>query len=120
RTGEKSRLEIRLPDGSFIRLGSSSKVTLDEGHLGATRKVSVTMWLGRIWAKVAKEVADDSKFEVETANAVAGVRGTSFTVIANQDLSALVRVYSGTVGVRKSTGPKPGFRTRARTEIPGP
>jgi len=39
-------------------------------------------------------------------------------VIANQDSSALVRVYSGTVGVRKNDGPS--FRNRARTQVSGP
>lgn len=121
RTGPKTRLELALPDGSRLRLGAKSKVTLDQGRFRKkTRNVSITMWVGRIWAKVAKRFGSESKFEVETANAVAGVRGTSFTVIANTDLSALVRVYSGTVGVRKNDGPKPGFRTRARVQVPGP
>src|SRR5688500_15936624 len=119
RTGEKSRLELTLLDGSRIRLGAGSKATLREGRFqGDERQVGVTMWVGRLWAKVAKKLGGDSKFEVETANAVAGVRGTSFTVIANQDLSALVRVYSGTVGVRKNDGPS--FRNRARTQVSGP
>jgi hypothetical protein len=121
KTGEKSRLELTLPDGSRLRLGAASKVTLSEGQFkGAERRVSVTMWVGRLWAKVAKELGGESKFEVETANAVAGVRGTSFTVIANQDLSALVRVYSGTVGVRKNDGKSGSFRDRVKKQVPGP
>jgi hypothetical protein len=120
RTGDASRVELSLPDGSRIRLGAKSKVSLDEGTFGKARRVGVTMWVGRLWAKVAKELGGDGRFEVETANAVAGVRGTSFTVVAQQDLSALVRVYSGTVGVRKSEGTRPGFRDRARTQVSGP
>src|SRR5687767_14990146 len=118
-TGEKSRLEMSLPDGSRVRLGASSRVKLSEGQFkGTDRKVSVMVWVGRLWAKVAKKMGEESKFEVETANAVAGVRGTSFTVIANQDLSALVRVYSGTVGVRKNDGKSGNFRNR--TQVSGP
>jgi hypothetical protein len=121
KTGDKARLELSLPDGSRLRLGAASKVTLSQGQFqGDERKVSVTMWVGRLWAKVAKKLGDESKFEVETANAVAGVRGTSFTVIANQDLSALVRVYSGTVGVRKNDGKSGSFRNRPRTRVSGP
>ena len=121
RTKDKSRLELQLADGSRIRLGAASKVTLSEGQLeGSERRVTVTMWVGRLWAKVAKKLGDESKFEVETANAVAGVRGTSFTVIANQDFSALVRVYSGTVGVRKNDGKSGSFRDRPRTQVAGP
>src|SRR5262245_30011393 len=65
KTGERSRLEIALPDGSRLRIGASSKATLSEGQFkGSDRKVSVMMWVGRLWAKVAKELGDDSKFEV--------------------------------------------------------
>ena len=122
RTGEKTRLELKMKDGSRVRLGASSKLTIDEGSFqkNGERKVGLTMWVGRVWAKVAKELGSESKFEVQTANAVAGVRGTSFTVVANQDLSAVVRVYSGSVGVRKSRSQRAGYRTRKRVQVEGP
>jgi hypothetical protein len=119
RTGEKSRLELTLPDGSRLRLGAASKVTLSEGKFaGEERQVGVTVWVGRLWAKVAKKLGNESKFEVATTNAVAGVRGTSFSVIAQLDASALVRVYSGTVGVRKNDGSS--FRNRPKKQVSGP
>jgi len=119
RTQAKTRLELAVPDGSRVRLGSKSSMVLEQGHFerSGKRKVTFTLWLGKVWAKVAKRIGAGSSFEVRTHNAVAGVRGTSFTVVANADLSSVVKVYAGSVGVKKSAsaGGKVG-----RREVPGP
>lgn len=118
RTLAKTRLELRVPDGSRVRLGSKSSLVLEQGHFGKSgkRKVTFTLWLGKVWAKVAKRIGAGSSFEVRTHNAVAGVRGTSFAVVANADLSSVVKVYAGSVGVKKKkTTGKVG-----RREVPGP
>ena len=57
--------------------------------------------MGRLWASVTRRLRGDSAFEVRTRNSVAGVRGTSFAVLAQADLSSIVKVYTGTVGVKK-------------------
>ena len=102
RTGAKGRLELTLGDGSRLRLGPSTVVTLSRAHFdnSGRRQVTVRMWLGRLWAQVTRRLGRGSAFEVKTRNAVAGVRGTSFAVLANADLSSVVKVYTGTVGVR--------------------
>lgn len=120
-TKEKSRLELALPDGSKLRLGASTKVTLTEAHFGnKERNVNVSTWVGRVWAKVAKAVGGSDTFEVETRNAVAGVRGTSFAVHAAADLSSVVRVYAGTVGVRKGDGAEAFGNQKTRKQVPSP
>jgi hypothetical protein len=63
--------------------------------------------VGNVWAKVAKTVGGDSRFEVKTENAVAGVRGTTFRVDAAVDRSVVVKVYSGTVAVAGGRIPRP-------------
>ena len=55
--------------------------------------------MGKLWAKVTSAIHGEQKFQVETENAVAGVRGTTFRVDANQDKSVRVRVYDGQVAV---------------------
>ncbi len=114
-TGAKSRIELTLPDGSALRLGAETELVLDAARFDGKRReaVGVTVLLGRVWAKAAKAVG--ASFEVQTKNAVSGVRGTSFTVLAQQDSSAIVRVYSGTVGVKKKGGPG-----APRVQVPGP
>ena len=121
-TREGSRLEIRFSDGSVLRLGPSSRLQLAEAHFGgsaARRKLNARLFFGRLWAKVTSVIQGDQKFQIETENAVAGVRGTTFRVDANADKSVLVRVYDGSVAVGKgaSAAVQPGEEGR---EVPGP
>ena len=103
-TEMRSRLELKLDDKSVIRLGPSAKIALTEAQFSPgeqTRKLSVKLFFGNIWAKVTSAVSGDQRFAIETENAVAGVRGTTFRVDAHADQSVLVRVYAGAVAVAK-------------------
>lgn len=123
-TGADSRMEIRFSDASLLRIGSKAKLQLTEAHFGAgaaKRRMTAKLFFGNLWAKVTSVIQGEQKFQVETENAVAGVRGTTFRVDANTDKSVLVRVFAGTVAVAKNvpiyaTG-KPG---EARHEVVGP
>ena len=95
-TGPGGALEIALPTGSTLRLGSNSKLTLQDEPQGSFR---ARLSLGNLWAKVVKLVGG-SRFEVETQNGVAGVRGTEFRVNAQASGQAMVRVYEGKVQVK--------------------
>src|SRR5439155_1605974 len=82
-TQEKARLEIRFSDNSVLRLGSRAKLQLAEAHFAAgaaRRRLSARLFFGTLWAKVTSVLQGEQKFEVETENAVAGVRGTTFRV----------------------------------------
>lgn len=105
-TGARTRLELTLVDGSVVRLGPESKLSLDTLRFTEKRRESVglKLWVGQLWARVVKSTSGVSNFEVHTANAVGGVRGTSFAVFAAADASAIVRVYAGSVGVRPALG----------------
>ncbi|MCB9654996.1 MAG: FecR domain-containing protein [Deltaproteobacteria bacterium] len=117
RTQAGGRLELKLADGSRIRLGAETMVAVDRIRVRKTsRAVRLDLWLGRLWAKVAHGWGDGRSFEVRTTNAVAGVRGTSFAVLAKQDLSAVIRVYAGSVGVTKGGYSRP----KSVREVPGP
>lgn len=103
-TEQLSRLELRLEDKSIIRLGPSSQIALNEAQFGAaagggddTRKLTVKLFFGNLWAKVTTMIAGDQRFAIETENAVAGVRGTTFQVDAKADKSVRVRVLDGAV-----------------------
>jgi len=120
-TQDASRLEVRFSDGSVLRLGPRAKLQLTQAHFGgpARRRLSARLFFGKLWAKVISVVQGEQKFQVETENAVAGVRGTTFRVDANEDKSVLVRVYDGSVAVGKgaSAAVQPG---EERREVPGP
>lgn len=131
-TKRRTRLEVKLADGSVIRLGPSSRAVVQAATFGKTveeRRVAAKLLVGKVWANVAKAVGGEQRFEVQTENAVAGVRGTTFRVDAATDASVVVKVYSGTVAVASGPLPRPehqGGRTEvakdkpARRQIAGP
>ncbi len=108
-TQGRTRLEITLRDQSVVRVGPRSKVQLSAAVFGRSlddRKVAARLVVGDMWARVARAVGGESRFEVQTANAVAGVRGTTFRVDARADRSVVVKVYGGSVAVA-GRGPIP-------------
>ena len=125
-TQKRTRLEVKLADQSVVRLGPSSKANLQDAAFGKTveeRKVSAKLLVGKVWANVAKAVGGEQRFEVQTENAVAGVRGTTFRVDAATDRSVVVRVYSGTVAVASGPIPRPEHQAAGKPErrqIAGP
>jgi hypothetical protein len=115
-TAEDSLLELTLPDRSVIRVAPSSRLLLEKAHFAASgaRTFSARLFVGSVWSKVSSVLGGDTKFEVRTDTAVAGVRGTTFRVDASRDRSAVVSVFAGSVAV--AGGPiaqqehKPGER----------
>jgi hypothetical protein len=125
RVGDKSRLELRYPDGTFMRFAERSTIRMDDITYDSrtkSKKVRVDMIGGKLWAKVKRLVTADSKVEVKTVNAVAGVRGTTYRVNVNEDSSALIRVYDGSVdvaGVQRSSG-QPTSKSLEPVPVAGP
>jgi hypothetical protein len=78
-TGADTKVRINLDDGSVLAVGSRSKITLKSYVLeGQTRSGSIRVAIGSFWMNVSKwAVPEQSSVEVETPNAVAGVRGTT-------------------------------------------
>ena len=117
-----ARLEVRFSDNSVLRLGPAARLQLVEAHFGAgaaRRKLTARLFFGKLWAKVTSVIQGEQKFQIETENAVAGVRGTTFRVDANEDKSVLVRVYDGAVAVGKSAPPD-SHKSAKREEVAGP
>ncbi len=122
KTGAKSKVEIKLSDGSVIRVAPNSQIRMKSLIGGKSkRQMSFKLQAGKVWANVSKALGTDEKFEVETKNAVAGVRGTIFRVDSFDDESTLVRVYTGAVAV--SNAPiyqKKGSQKGERVQVAGP
>jgi len=79
-THEDSRTSLRLQSGSLVRLGPQTRVVLtqlEHGTPAAARKEKLKLVAGKIWAHVMSLFGQESHFEIETASAVAGVRGTA-------------------------------------------
>jgi hypothetical protein len=124
KTGTKSRLELALPDGSKVRFSERTTFKVEDLFFkGDERGAGIKMFLGKVWARVSK-ARKVSRFELRTANAVAGVKGTTYRMDVNEASSSLVRVYEGEVvvgslPVEKEAGRKPRY-VPGPTEVPGP
>lgn len=133
-TGEKARLEVRLADGSVLRLGARGRLVVDSvAPVDTSFRVKLTLTLGELWSKVTRKTGPDAGYEVHTDRSVAGVRGTEFVVEAGDEhevevLEGKVEValrdgstrHALTVGQRlridragKTLGPAPGRGERA-------
>jgi hypothetical protein len=125
KVGDKSRIELKYPDGTVMRFAERSVIKMDDiSYDGKTqnKNVKVNLGSGKVWANVKKLITADSRVEVKTVNAVAGVRGTVYRVNVEEDNSALVKVYDGAVnvsGVPKETA-KSSNQFTAPVPVDGP
>lgn len=103
-TDVKSRIEIKMPDNSFVRFDEKTTFTLESvsyDQNATKRDINVNMILGKTWASVPKFSGAKGRFEITTQTSVAGVRGTDFRMNVNEDNSAVLKVYEGEVAVSK-------------------
>jgi hypothetical protein len=102
RVAAQSRIELRFPDGTVMRLSEKSRLKISElafNNQTQGKTVKVDLNVGKLWANVKRLATPDSSVEVKMSNAVAGVRGTVYRVNVDEDQSVLVKVYDGAVYV---------------------
>lgn len=130
-TAARSKLEIVVPDGSFLRFSENTSFTVQQiecSKKSEKRNVRLRVAFGRTWAKVKKLFFGlRPRTEIAAVNAVCGVRGTVFRMNVEEDQSILVRTYDGEVQVSQGVGavekpvtvgpPKP---VPGPTSVPGP
>lgn len=120
-TGAQSRMEVTLRDGSKVRLAANAKLHLKEVAIDKRKKtIAAKLILGRVWAAVT-QLMGNSRFEVTTVNAVAGVRGTRFSTAIVADGATEVKVYDGAVLVsNKPVYAIQGHTRSTRQRVAGP
>jgi hypothetical protein len=77
-TGRQSRLEVKLGDGSVMRLGSKTKLDIEPCRVVGpeiTSRVRWRIWGGKAYAIINELVGKETNFEIRTGTAVVGVRG---------------------------------------------
>lgn len=111
--GAATRLELRYPDNTLLRLDENSRLVLADRTAG---KPEPSLLVGKAWANVKKIGQGGTGFGVRTPTAVAAVRGTVFNVDGNADSSS-VKLYEGKVEV--GTAQADSIR-KARSEVSGP
>ena len=102
KTLSESRIELLLADGSFIRFDEETSFRIQSLEVDAKadeRDVKLKLFAGKTWAKVKSFTGAKNNFELYTATAVAGIRGTTYRINEDPDQGTLVRVYEGEVKV---------------------
>jgi hypothetical protein len=99
-TGLQSSCDIKI-GGSIIRVKEKSNVKLSELYRkGDIEKTTVDLDVGKLLCK-AKKLSKSENFLVKTPTAVAGVRGTKFTVETDAQKTSRIKVFNGNVTVVK-------------------
>jgi len=83
-TDQTGLANLHFSDGSVARLETQTKVDLKDFEYfpgNKTLKVKIFLQSGRIWSRIKALMTTQSYWEVQTANAVAAVRGTSFGAV---------------------------------------
>ena len=101
RTGTGARLRLELIDGSVVQLGDQTDLVLDWFlHAPALSSQNVLLRVSAgIFRAIVELALPRSAFEVQTATAVASVRGTDWIAEATPDATAIVAL-DGRVSVR--------------------
>ena len=125
-TGGNFRVQLRTCDGSTMRVGPGTTMTLTKAYFGplGEKRFSARLFFGRLWVIVSGVMGGNKKsWEVETRNAWVGVRGTTFCVTVDKvggEPRTLVQVLDGIVKVTvKSTGQRVSVRPGQYAEVVG-
>lgn len=105
-TEEGSEVEIKLDDGSVLKMKDKSLLVIERMDRQKKPLITVTRLQalsGKILGCIRKLSSKESKFEINTPTAVAGIRGTVFAVFVEGDSTEL-DVVQGQVAVSGQVG----------------
>ena len=124
RTAADSKAKLLLRDDSVLLLAPDSELTLDEQTAGPVPSTRLKLLEGKVRALVTERYgAPGSTFELQSVNAITGVRGTSFVASydpATEETVVVGLIHTTTVRARSdaSAGREvrlgPGQETRVR------
>ncbi len=127
KTGPASAVTLNWVDGSRVRLGPETTVRVRKCTMNTRTRATTSLFdldVGRIWVRVLSVLGGQTKFEVHTPTATAGVRGTVFSVAVDPSGETRVAVYEGEVHVATeaaeatvSPGQQAAVGTDGRPEI---
>lgn len=129
-TKAESRCEVKLRDGSVVRIGEKTLFDFAKSNVtGNSKSVNASVKQGKIWANVTKLKTGTDKFEIKSPTAVCAIRGTAYRMDA--DSTTRVGVYQGNVDVgptdslrnviqQQPRPPGPPQQVPGPTQVPGP
>ncbi|MBN2857405.1 MAG: FecR domain-containing protein [Candidatus Delongbacteria bacterium] len=118
-TGSESRCEIKLSDGSLIRLNEKTKYIIDK-YEQSSGNIAFSGYLvsGESWTNVNKTGSEKKDFNVRSPIAVAAVIGTAYKMNADGSLTE-ISVLDGQVNVDLEKEKKSELKIEPKTEKTG-
>jgi len=122
KTEERSEAELILDDGSMLRLEQKTQIeivsaTVEERNGEEGKKnFSVKLGLGKLLSNFKKLMNNQSHYNVITSTAVAGVKGTEFSVECAEDKTEVV-VFEGEVNVINPEGASVDLAQEQQTTV---
>ncbi len=96
----ESGARIVYPDGSMITLGKNSEIEIKKNEEDPKTKkpINVSVFkMGFVHARVHHQDGESPHFIIETRTAVAGVRGTEFTMNTSESGETIMHVLEGKI-----------------------
>lgn len=134
-TGRESRCEIRLNDGSIVRLSENTRYVIDRfRQTGDKVEFSGHLFAGESWTNVDRSDSKQKDFHVRSPIAVAAVIGTAYKMTSDGQITE-ISVLDGKVDVdleqekkeelkieppKRDTGSLAPRQSMAPRQIPGP
>jgi len=103
KTALNARAEIRMPDGSDIKINENTTFEVKELKTPETDKadkMSFTLWAGKFWGSFKKIITGRQERTIDSPSAVVAIRGTTIEMEVDLQQSTTVRVLEGEVSVR--------------------
>ena len=102
KTGPVGTLTLNWIDGTRIRVGANAIMTVLKCQINRNTQAETSLFrldAGEILVRVRKLLSGQSKFEIQTPTATAGVRGTIFAVRVGPEGKTEIEVIEGQVKV---------------------
>jgi hypothetical protein len=102
RTGKNGEALLHWADGTRLQAGPETTLTILKCRLDKRTQAALSLFrldVGQIFIRVVRSLSANSKFEIRTPTATAGVRGTEFALRVLPDGYTEVLVYEGKVAV---------------------
>ncbi|MCB1172693.1 MAG: FecR domain-containing protein [Leptospiraceae bacterium] len=96
---EQGMVDLQTKSGSAIRVKDWTTMKVASLYGGNNKETQLSMQHGSMMANVDKRASDED-FKVTTPTAIAGVRGTTFTVESNEGEPTRVKVINGKVAMK--------------------
>lgn len=105
KTGSKSGAVILLKDGTELKIGPLSNVTIDKIAGAQNSKSTIKLDSGKAWSRVSKSRnAREEQFTIKTPSSTSGVRGTEMAVEVDDAGATTLTVVEGEVAFGNEYG----------------